>query len=253
MDLLPGAHWYPAHRADARARALYLRHYSAFKRKLGSTSPQFVSPGQCMVLLTPAADALFVWHYAKPEMRLDKVDGPMCSVFRNEGPVLSSTLILEAEQLGVGPLAGRHPVDLRRPPLRGQSGARVDVHSCPVEARRGEPEGAPAVLQAAPAGRGHPGGAAVMDAATLAQHLTRVQQHLRYEVAQTRGLRVRVAALEAQNERFRECLEGMAWQFGHVFEQDGERWLGTMGLSNLEDAFEVLGWDDPHPFPADAG
>ena len=31
-------------------------------------------------------------------MRLDKVDGPMCSVFRNEGQVLSSTLILEAEQ-----------------------------------------------------------------------------------------------------------------------------------------------------------
>jgi len=99
MELIEGAHWYPAHRADARARALYLRHYSRFKRKLGSTSPQFVSPGECMVLLTAAADAVFVWHYARPEMRLDKVDGPMCSIFRNEGPVLSSTLILEAEQL----------------------------------------------------------------------------------------------------------------------------------------------------------
>jgi hypothetical protein len=106
-DLLPGQHWYPAHRADARARALYLRHYSAFKRKRGSTSPQFVSPGECMVLLTPEVDALFVWHYARPEMRLDRVDGPVCAIFRNEGPVLSSTLILEAEQLAWARWPGR--------------------------------------------------------------------------------------------------------------------------------------------------
>lgn len=46
-----------------------------------------------------------------------------------------------------------------------------------------------------------------MDAKTLSENLTRVQAHLQYEVAQTRGLRVRVAALEAQNERLRETLE----------------------------------------------
>jgi len=99
VTLLPGQHWYPTHRADARARALYLRHYSAHKRKKTSDSPQFVSPGECMVLLTHTADALFVWHFARPEMRLDRIDGPVCAVFRNESGVQSSQLIREAEQL----------------------------------------------------------------------------------------------------------------------------------------------------------
>lgn len=58
--------------------------------------------------------------------------------------------------------------------------------------------------------------------------------------------------LRAENRALRDCLEGMAWQFGLLFEQTGERWLGTAGLSNLEWAFDVLGWDDPHPFPVDA-
>ena len=61
----------------------------------------------------------------------------------------------------------------------------------------------------------------------------------------------RMEGLEAENARLRACLEGMVWQFGHVIEENGERWIGTMGLSDLEWAFEVLGWDDPHPFPAD--
>jgi hypothetical protein len=60
-------------------------------------------------------------------------------------------------------------------------------------------------------------------------------------------------AARAENARLRECLEGMVWQFGHPFERDGEHYLGTMGLSNLEDAFEVLGWDDPHPYDPDEG
>ena len=57
--------------------------------------------------------------------------------------------------------------------------------------------------------------------------------------------------LTAENERLRDALEGMCYQFGHDYERDGRRYLGTMGLSNLEDAFELLGWDDPHPLPAD--
>ena len=58
-------------------------------------------------------------------------------------------------------------------------------------------------------------------------------------------------ATTEENARLRGCLEGMAYQFGHEFEQGGRRYLGTMGLSNLEDAFEVLGWDDPHPIPVE--
>ena len=45
----------------------------------------------------------------------------------------------------------------------------------------------------------------------------------------------------------REVLEHMVHQFAYWSESVGG--LGTGGLSALEDAFEVLGWDDPHPVP----
>ena len=67
------------------------------------------------------------------------------------------------------------------------------------------------------------------------------------------GLEVALKEREAEIERLRDALEGMCYQFGHDYERDGRRYLGTMGLSNLEDAFEVLGWDDPHPIPDDEG
>lgn len=97
MDLLPGQHWYSSSRSDDRALALYKRHYSA-KRRLSWSTPQFVGPGEDMVLLTVACDALFVWlHNTVP--RLDGQVGVNCAVFRNEGPYRASDLILEAEQL----------------------------------------------------------------------------------------------------------------------------------------------------------
>jgi hypothetical protein len=97
--LLPGQHWYPSHHADPRAIALYLRHYSAKRYADGRARRQFCAPGEKMVLLTPEADALWVWHKAKPGMRLDGLEGVSCSVFRNESPHRSSDLILEAEAL----------------------------------------------------------------------------------------------------------------------------------------------------------
>ncbi|HEY6568592.1 MAG TPA: hypothetical protein VI341_13835 [Actinomycetota bacterium] len=45
----------------------------------------------------------------------------------------------------------------------------------------------------------------------------------------------------------REALESMALQFGYW--SDGVGGIGTGGLSALEEAFDVLGWDDPHPLP----
>jgi hypothetical protein len=42
-----------------------------------------------------------------------------------------------------------------------------------------------------------------------------------------------------------EALENMAWQFAYY----NAGTLTTGGLSALEEAFEVLGWDDPHPAP----
>ena len=49
-----------------------------------------------MVLLTNEADALFVWRKFIDDSGQQGVN---CAVFRNEGPILSSLLILEAVKL----------------------------------------------------------------------------------------------------------------------------------------------------------
>lgn len=49
-------------------------------------------------------------------------------------------------------------------------------------------------------------------------------------------MRVRVTDL-------RSALESMCYQFAHWADGKG---LWTGGLSALEEAFEALGWDDPH-------
>ena len=112
-------HWIGIHDADPRAIALYRRHYSS--KSKSNNSHGFIGVGERMVLLTLKGDALFAWHLKitpqerdsrEPEKRRklrgnepsiynigeDRV-GLMCSVFRNEGPTLSSELILEAEEL----------------------------------------------------------------------------------------------------------------------------------------------------------
>lgn len=45
---------------------------------------------------------------------------------------------------------------------------------------------------------------------------------------------------------WRDCVVGMAEQFGCRIVRKNQRYLTTCGLSNLEYAFELLGWDDPH-------
>ena len=45
----------------------------------------------------------------------------------------------------------------------------------------------------------------------------------------------------------REALESMVRQFAHW--NDAVGGYTTGGFSALEDAFEVIGWDDPHPAP----
>lgn len=51
-----------------------------------------------MVLLTVNCDALFVW-LRNTVARFDDQEGINCAVFRNEGSVLSSDLIREADDL----------------------------------------------------------------------------------------------------------------------------------------------------------
>lgn len=82
-----------SYRADPLARELADRHYN--RQKIGS--PQFVPPGRCIVLRTPAADAFWVTSWPFAEFTKHAWAGAwVCSAFRNEGSVLSSTLIKEA-------------------------------------------------------------------------------------------------------------------------------------------------------------
>lgn len=100
FSLLDG-HWLSVRDGDPRALQLYLRHYSA-KKKRGETPDRSVrgnhariaGPGQNLVLLTVDSSALFVWR--KEQHRRDEQRGANCTIFRNEGVVLSSDLILEA-------------------------------------------------------------------------------------------------------------------------------------------------------------
>lgn len=84
--------WTVANRADLDGNAIYRRHYSALKKD----SRQFVGPGECVVLLTPTLDGLFVWRKFTDDT-VPRQRGVSCSVFRNESKLLSSSLILAAE------------------------------------------------------------------------------------------------------------------------------------------------------------
>lgn len=55
----------------------------------------------------------------------------------------------------------------------------------------------------------------------------------------------------ASAEQLREALEDMCIQFAYSTSRDGKAALFTGGLSALEDAFDILGWEDPHPIPWD--
>lgn len=88
LELLEG-HWERRNKRDAAALRLVDRHYSRPARSIGA--PQLGPPGRLLVFVTPDERALWVSsHTAHP---LDKLDAWRCTVFRNEGPALSSELI----------------------------------------------------------------------------------------------------------------------------------------------------------------
>ena len=101
-------YWERVTKFDLRACALADRHYS--RRKPGSG--QFMPPGQTIVLLSSDEMAVFGWWRPHPRSGLKAMNGYdawTCTIFRNESPALSSTLILDAEQamaeerLDIGP------------------------------------------------------------------------------------------------------------------------------------------------------
>ena len=91
--------WFAVADGDIRLRPFFERHYSARVKAARHYKNwrRICAPGQHIILLTPMVDALFVWVYEK--LRADNQRGVNCSVFRNEGPSLSSDLIREAVDL----------------------------------------------------------------------------------------------------------------------------------------------------------
>jgi hypothetical protein len=103
MRLFNGMNWLPAHDGDARVFAVMQRHYSFHAYSDGRRQNKryrnrnlIVGPGEKMVLMTVNCDAIFVW---KKFFDSSGQSGINCAVFHNESSVLSSVLILEAEQL----------------------------------------------------------------------------------------------------------------------------------------------------------
>jgi hypothetical protein len=96
--------WIETRDGDPVAAALFRRHYtyrparaqmSIFWQR-NRNYGLFVGPGEKMVLLTPSADALFVW---RKFISADGQQGVNCAVFRNEGCLRSSDLIRAADEL----------------------------------------------------------------------------------------------------------------------------------------------------------
>jgi hypothetical protein len=96
MRMLVEGHWLATKDGDIAALGLFKRHYSFHHYKDNRIRKLFVGPGGKMVLVTEDYLALFVWRKF-----IDKSGqkGINCSIFRNESTILSSLLILEAEQL----------------------------------------------------------------------------------------------------------------------------------------------------------
>jgi hypothetical protein len=92
------ARWLVASKGERAAVVLADRHYS--RRKVGS--PQFMPPGNTLVLLTPEADAVWGWWRPDPASGIKAMNGLCgwtCTIFRNESSALSSELVLEAERM----------------------------------------------------------------------------------------------------------------------------------------------------------
>ena len=83
--------WQKSNRADPEARVIADRHYN--RQKVGA--PQFVPPGRCMVLKNPTAFWVTSFPFAQ-YVKHEWAGAWVCSAFRNEGDVLSSTLIKAA-------------------------------------------------------------------------------------------------------------------------------------------------------------
>lgn len=89
-------YWQRVTKFDPRSASLADRHYS--RRTIGS--PQFMPPGQTIILLGVDNAAVFGWWRPHPSSgirAMNGLDGWTCTIFRNEGSYRSSDLVLLAE------------------------------------------------------------------------------------------------------------------------------------------------------------
>lgn len=89
--------WTLSHKYDPDGARLADGHYS--RRTPGS--PQFMPPGETIVLVTACKTAVWGWwrpHPASGISAMNGLDGWTCSIFRNTGPLRSSDLVLAAER-----------------------------------------------------------------------------------------------------------------------------------------------------------
>jgi hypothetical protein len=75
--------------------------------------------------------------------------------------------------------------------------------------------------------------------------------HIHYVMGSDEEILRRLAARDSEIKALREALEDMVGQFAYETGRLGE--ITTGGLSALEHAFSVLGWDDPHVLDAALG
>lgn len=76
-------------------------------------SPQFMPPGETVVLRDAAGLILFGW--LKQQYRDDREAGICCSILRNESARLSSEIILEAEEWAIARLGNQRFFTYVRP------------------------------------------------------------------------------------------------------------------------------------------
>ena len=83
--------WISIRDGNPTGMSIFMRHYTARERRKVF---QFVGPGEKEVLITEDAMALFVWRKFISDAGETGVNS---AVFRNEGPVRSSELIMAAD------------------------------------------------------------------------------------------------------------------------------------------------------------
>ena len=83
-------------------------------------------------------------------------------------------------------------------------------------------------------------------------YIDRLRMSLASACKERDELKKRLSAYEGtgpEPEEIKGFAEDVAYQFGYYFPIKDILYISTGGLSTLEWAFRILGWNDPHPVP----